>query len=133
MASGANPVSANEVDLSWTPVSTGAAGYEIYRSDNGGLSQLVATLADPQSDSYPDTSVAAGVTYGYSVVAYDDAGPSVAATATAIMAPAQPQNFQAIAASSTEIDLSWNAVPGATGYTVSRSYRRQHLDAGRTT
>ncbi len=65
---------AHEVDLSWdAPTSTSdpVAGYNVYRSSNGGTSyQVMGSVAASQT-SYVDNSVASGQGYDYIVKAYD--------------------------------------------------------------
>jgi chitodextrinase len=79
--------SANEVDLLWTASSdnVGVAGYQIIR--NGVMVSSVPGAALV----YVDNTVAAGVTYTYSVAAYDAAGnvssPSAALQVTTPTAP----------------------------------------------
>lgn len=63
--SGQNPT----VGLSWKAgAELDLAGYNIYRSENGGASELVGVVS---SANYLDTSVQAGSNYVYQVSAYD--------------------------------------------------------------
>ncbi len=121
----ANPVSATEVDLSWTNVSTGATSNKVYRQGPSGGPVLLATLA-ASAASYQDLAAASGTAYTYSVVAYNAAGPSTSTSQSVLTVPAQPQNLTPVAANSTEIDLSWSAVTGATAYTLQRSTDQQN-------
>jgi fibronectin type 3 domain-containing protein len=65
------------VDLAWTPVA-GAAGYKIYRDGN--------QIGTSTASSYQDPVMNSGVTYTYSIAAYDQAGntSSPSTTVTAI-------------------------------------------------
>ncbi|HEY9476504.1 MAG TPA: DNRLRE domain-containing protein, partial [Mycobacteriales bacterium] len=75
-------VSSGEIDLAWTASSDnlGVTGYDVYRDG-----AKVGTVAET-SQSYRDTTVAAGTTYTYTVRARDAAGnvsaPSAPASAT---------------------------------------------------
>jgi acid phosphatase type 7 len=77
---GANAISGNQVDLSWSASSddVGVAGYRVYR----GTTQIATTT----NTNYSDTGVAPNTSYDYHVTAYDFAGnesdPSSTVTAT---------------------------------------------------
>ncbi|MBN1427587.1 MAG: hypothetical protein JXB07_04325, partial [Anaerolineae bacterium] len=78
----ATPISASQIDLSWTASSDniGVAGYRIYR--NGGATAIGVST----STSYQDTWLAASTEYTYTMTAYDAAGnesaPSAPTSAT---------------------------------------------------
>ena len=95
----ASPISATEIDLSWTAStsSIGIAGYRIYR--NG------VQIATSSTTAWPDTSVTASTTYTYSIAAYDTAAnlsgqsasiavttPTVSSGPTLGTCPALPSN-----------------------------------------
>ncbi len=113
----ATAASSSQINLSWT-ASAGATGYKVFR---GGTE-----IASPSGTTYSDTGLAAGTLYTYTVVAVNTAGNSPAsnqasATTTGTPTPpATPTGLTATAVSSTQINLSWNAVPGATSYQVLR-------------
>ncbi len=113
---------ATEIDLAWTAV-THATNYKIERSTD----QTLWTTLSPSpaltgsSAAYNDTTALAGTTYYYRISAIDAAGTSApAAAAHALTIPATP-TLTATVASATSVDLSWNAVTGATGYTLESS------------
>src|SRR6202043_4134377 len=110
-----------QVDLSWT-ASTGATGYNLLRSaTTGGPYSPVGSLPTTTGVSYSDTTVAANTTYFYVVQAVDSGGTSAnSSEVTATTVPATPTGVVANGISATEIDLSWAAVTGATGYDVLR-------------
>ena len=117
----AMPISATEVDLAWTNHAASADGYDVWRSANGGVATRIAHALSGSATSYDDTGASAGTNYSYQVYAYNSTGNSIAATQTALTVPGQPQSFAAVAPSSSELDLSWNAVATATQYTIQRS------------
>jgi hypothetical protein len=67
----------HEVDLSWSAPASSAdplAGYDVYRSSDGGNTyQLLNSSADTAT-TYADTTVAAGLTYDYIVESVDASG-----------------------------------------------------------
>jgi len=85
------------------------AGYNIYR--NG------APVGTSAITSYSDTGLEASTTYSYTVSAYDAAG-NVSGASSPVSAtteppdtipPSVPTALVAVAVSSTQINLSWNA------------------------
>lgn len=73
---GAGQTTSYEVDLTWSAPSSSSdpvAGYHVYRSTNGGPSQLVTSSLD-SSTAYADSTVVSGSTYTYYVVSVDNAG-----------------------------------------------------------
>ena len=77
--------SANEVDLAWTASTdnVGVAGYQILRNGSS------LTSVSGTTRSYADTSAGAGVTYAYSVKAFDAAGNySTASNSITVTTPA---------------------------------------------
>src|SRR5580658_4929080 len=71
----ANVASATEIDLSWSDNSSGQDGAVIQRSTDGVNFTTIAELGDNQSP-YADTTVSAGSTYFYQIVATGSAGQS---------------------------------------------------------
>ena len=109
------------IDVSWAASSdaVGVTGYHVFR--DGGATP-VASVA---STSYADTAVTAGSTHTYTVSAYDAAGnesahSSPASATTPGTALPAPTNLTATAGGSSQINLSWTAVSGATGYNIYR-------------
>lgn len=115
--------SASQVTISWDASTddVGVASYRIRRegADLPGATALTGT-------SYADASVAASTTYSYTVSAVDAAGNRSAESAAAtVTTPAgtglqPPTGLTVTTVSSTELDLSWNAASGATGYDIER-------------
>jgi hypothetical protein len=115
----------NQVALSWQDASGGAAtNYIVLRStmsDSGYTA--IATNTGNTSVTYTDTSVVNYVTYYYVVEA---AGPiglspySSQVSANAVGVEPAPTGLTATPLN-TQVDLTWNAQPGATGYNVLRA------------
>jgi parallel beta-helix repeat protein len=85
----ANAVSATRVDLSWgaSTDNVGVAGYNIRRASGGASPIVIATVP---STSYSDTTVSAGVTYTYTIIATDAAGNASTASNAATATPTAP-------------------------------------------
>jgi fibronectin type 3 domain-containing protein len=113
-----------QVALSWIDNATNDTFYEITRSTDGVNWTTVATPTTG-STTYTDTTVSAGMTYSYRVRAGNDTLMSnYSNTAQATLAPLAPQaptGLTAAAVSSSQINLSWTGVGGATSYKVLRS------------
>jgi chitodextrinase len=139
----AKVVSSSQIDLTWTASTdnVGVTGYQIYK--NGSLIATTNTKT-----AYSDTGLAASTTYSYGVAAFDAAGnvsplsASASATTAAALAtqttssptpdtqpPSVPTNLAAIAASSSQIKLSWTASMDNVGVTGYRIYRNGALIA----
>ena len=122
----ASAASPSQVNLSWKASSdnVGVTGYYVYLNGK--------PLATTAGTSFSHTGLTAGTKYNYRVSAYDAAGNDSAWTATVAAttptgsardnsAPSVPTGLQAGAASSSQINLSWNASKdniGVTGYYV---------------
>ena len=101
----------NSVTITWTP-SPGASGYQIFR-DGVPIAQV-----GPNATSYTDTGLMADTHYDYRVAAMHESGaasnPSTeASTSTKTVddddAPSEVLGLKAAAASSGQINLSWDA------------------------
>ncbi len=118
-----NLVTSNEIDLSWT-ASTGATGYSVKRSSDGGATWSTPISAGSQT-LYKDQTVAPSTAYVYEVIASNagDSSPASAPYSVSTLAgvPAAPTGLAGSSPSSAEIDISWTASASATGYAVQRS------------
>jgi len=110
-----------QIDLSWSKV-TGATGYILYASKNGGAVQEL----DLSVVKFSHTGLSNGDKWSYYVKAYKDvngvrvyseASITVSATVGVYMAAPKDLNASTI---SGQITLTWTAVTGATGYKVYR-------------
>jgi hypothetical protein len=121
------------VTVSWTPAGdgSGVGGYHVYRDDR---EEPIATVG-AATGSYRDTTVVAGQTYSYRVVAFDGRGdtgapsaPVAAATAPATDAVGgtRPTDLQVVATRAGNVRLTWTASAHDTdvrGYHVYRDGR----------
>ncbi len=119
---------AGQISLAWNASTdnVAVAGYRILR---GGTQIGTST-----STTFINSGLAPGATYSYAVTAFDAAGnvssPSAPASATTpapaadTSAPSVPSGLAATAASSSQIDLAWQASTdnvGVAGYEVHRN------------
>ena len=126
----ATAASTTQIGLSWTAStsSIGIADYVVERCQGAGCISF-AQIATVTGTSYIDTGLLPGASYSYQVQAVDTAGnagafSSLATAATQIpQPPTAPGNLTAIAASPTQINLSWTASTsnlGLANYIVQR-------------
>ncbi|MDB5056269.1 MAG: hypothetical protein JWM44_4319 [Bacilli bacterium] len=101
---------ANSITLSWQAVS-GATSYNV--SINGGYS------GSTTSTSYTFTGLSTGSSYTLGVAGVNAGGSSNYTTTTAYTTVAAPSGLSSSSTSSS-ITLSWNAVSGATSYSIQR-------------
>ncbi len=112
-----------QVVLTWTPV-TGATTYNIYRgtATNGQSGTPVAT--NVTAATYTNTGLTNGTTYFYKVRAVNSAGTgpvsNEASARPAAEAPTTAPAGLTATAGNQRIVLSWQAVTGATSYTIYR-------------
>lgn len=112
------------VTLKWSAVS-GATGYQIYRSTNGGSYAKIATVKGSSKVTYRDTKATGrGTKYQYRVYTYRTisgvtykSGTSNIKTIYHLATPTAPSIYIA----STGMKLTWSATTGATGYYIYRS------------
>ncbi len=112
-----------QIILAWN-ASGGAASYNLYRSTTAGGEGTTPYKTGLYGTSYADTGVVASTPYYYTVTAVNAGGESApsneANATTGTSALPAPTGLTATAVSSTEIDLSWTAVVGATSYNLYR-------------
>ena len=109
----ATTISFSEIEVDWT-VSTGSPlRYKIYRSLFAGTGYVAVDSVDHPTDIYNDTGLSLLTTYYYRISAVNDWGESalsaVVNATTDGIAPSNPTNLTATAASATGIDLTWTA------------------------
>ncbi len=129
----------NLVTLSWTPSTdtggSGLAGYRIYRNNT--------QIGTNTTNSYSDNQVSGSTAYSYKVAAYDSATPANVSALSAAksittpdtLKPSTPTGLAGLAASPTQVNLSWNAATdtGGSGLAGYRIYRNGSLLATRGT
>src|SRR5262249_9511870 len=117
----ATGISSSQIRLTWNGV-VGAQNYVIAQWN--GTTWNYTTIGAAQS-TYTVGSLSANSTYYFEVAAKNDAGTggytpqyAIGKTLAAVSLPGVPANFTAMAASSSQINLAWSAVAGATGYVI---------------
>ncbi|GLI39819.1 fibronectin type III domain-containing protein [Geobacter hydrogenophilus] len=110
-----------QVTLTWSNV-TGETGYKIERKQGAGgsWSQIGTTAQDVLT--YNDTGLTLNTQYYYRLRGSNAAGDSAYSSEQgALTLFTSPVLSSAAGVSTSEIDLSWTAVTGATGYTIQES------------
>ncbi|PKM47783.1 MAG: hypothetical protein CVV03_01820 [Firmicutes bacterium HGW-Firmicutes-8] len=119
----------SQINLTWTVV-TGAT-YNVYRADSGEGDYTKINTTTVTTNSYSNTGLSPSTTYYYKVSAVNATGESAASTAVNATTdaaapgtpsiPSAPSGLAAAAAGSSQINLTWTAVTGATEYYVYRA------------
>lgn len=113
-----------QVNLGWA-ASAGADTYRVHRGTaSGGPYGTIASGLT--GTSHLDTTVTNGTTYFYVATAVNETGESpdsnqASATPQAPSVPSAPTGVTASSPTKKKIAVAWNAVSGATSYTVKRS------------
>jgi fibronectin type 3 domain-containing protein len=113
----ATATSSTGIQVSWV-ASLGATSYTLERST--GASAFVGVGGKITTTTFADSSLQGATKYTYRVKAVNDAGTSDPSAEVSETTPTDLVSLQATATSSTTVNLSWNAVAGATGYTLER-------------
>src|SRR5262249_46914951 len=122
-----------QINLAWGAATddVGVTGYRVERCAGAGCSTF-AQIATPTATSFSDTGLTAGTSYSYQVrasAAAGNLGPySVVASAATLALPdttppSVPAGLAAVAASTTQISVSWTAATdnvGVIGYQLER-------------
>lgn len=118
-------VSDAQIDLSWTDNTTGTheeTGFEVWRSDDSGVTYSLITTTAADATSYSDTGLTVNTIYYYKVRAVvspinsDFTAPANMTTPTAV------SGFYLSVISDTQIDLHWSDYsPDETGFEIKRS------------
>lgn len=110
-------IDASSIAVSWDAVD-GADSYIVTRNGSG-LPEKIGT-------SFTDSGLTSATTYEYTVAAKNEAGTSAASapvSRTTMLAPpaTAPTGLTVVDANRTSIDISWDALPGATRYKIYRA------------
>jgi fibronectin type 3 domain-containing protein len=103
----------------------GADGYRIWQDIPSKRGFLKTVVADTTATTYDVLKLGVNTTYTFYINAYSKSGGSTysaavsVTTLTTVPIPAVPTGLAA-SPGTTQISLNWNAVPGATSYTVAR-------------
>jgi len=116
----ASAVSSTQVNLTWTAVPS-ATSYKIYRTTSSSLTPVL--VGTSQTPTFSDTNLIKSTTYYYSVSAVGTSGESsqsvqVSVTTLSSSSIASPTGLTATPTSSSQINLSWTPVSGATSYKI---------------
>ena len=123
----ATAVSTTQIDLSWSASSGAVTNYRVERSTTSGTGFV--EIASVGGTTYQSTGLTPSTQYFYRVRSCNNTGCSAytsqaSATTQAPLPPppGAPSNLVATPASSTKIDLTWNAATGTvSNYRVERS------------
>jgi len=127
---------ANSASLNWDAVEAGTetVTYNVYRgTSTGSINGKTKIGSGLSTTSYTDASLTAGTSYYYQVTAQDSKGESDASNEVKVTPgglPA-PTNLTASAVAG-QVNLTWNTVPGATGYNVYRGTTQTGTISGKT-
>ena len=108
-----------QVVLAWTAVS-GASSYTVYWDNASGITSSDTAITSITTDNYTHSGLDNGTLNYYKVAAVNSAGTGTLSSeisATTLIFLAAPDNVSASGAGDN-ITLSWNAVSGASSYTV---------------
>ncbi len=115
----------NGILLNWSAVG-GATSYDIFRGTSSGNEALTPYQSGLTTTSFVDTAVSGAGTYYYVVAGVNASGQGIGSAEVAGAAPAvtglpAPTGLFATANSTGDITVSWQDVPGETGFEVLRS------------
>lgn len=130
----------DSITLNWNSISD-VAGYRIYQYINGEWVSI-KTVSGSSTTSYTVTGLQPNSSYSFKVKAYIRnsegtavwllASDSYSTLTKVITAPAQVSTISS-ESSLNSVELSWNAVSGATGYVVYKFNGTTYIKAGQTT
>jgi hypothetical protein len=128
----ARPVSASQINLSWTDNSSGELGFRIDTSTDGS-NYRTAAIAAPNATSYSLTALASGTLHYVRVSAFGAYGASSYASASATTsgdAIAAPQNLDYWHQTDFLLGMTWEASPDAEFQVQARPLAYPHPAGG---
>jgi C1A family cysteine protease len=121
----ANPISSDQINLSWADGSNNEDGFKVERCTGAGCSNFVQIgTVGANVQTYSSTGLSADTTYSYRVRSFNTGGNSsysnsANATTQQAQPPSPPGGLGASAISSSQIDLSWvDQSSGETGFEI---------------
>lgn len=124
---GATAVSSSQINLTWTDGSNNETGFQVERSNDGGVSFVVVAATAANIVSYSNTGLSSNSLYVYRVRAVNGVGNSgytnIASVSTpTAQPPAVPASLLATAVSAAQVNLNWtDTATNETGFKVERS------------
>jgi fibronectin type 3 domain-containing protein len=111
-----------EIDLSWNAVA-GALSYAVSRSTTGLANSWTTLNSTVSSTTYQDMNLTPSSPYFYEITVTTAAGTSLPSTPaiSSTTVPTSPTGLAITTVSSNEVDLTWNAVTGASSYLLESS------------
>lgn len=121
-------VGISSIELSWDPVQNADsyAVYQYHSPEESTIAMVVYTTSVTFENLSSDTEYCFYVTV---TTGLGTSGPSNIACAK-LGTIDVPENLKVVSNSSTSVDLTWDAVNGATGYHVYQYYNQEYLDLG---
>ncbi|MEI7885401.1 MAG: hypothetical protein WCI30_08645 [Clostridia bacterium] len=117
-----------KVSLTWTDNATNETGFVVERAENGGAFIVIANPPANKNTgtvSYTDSTVHAGISYEYRVIAVKAIGQSDYSNTVSIgvlMTLAAPTNFNATLQAGPKVSLTWNDnANNETGFMIERA------------
>lgn len=120
--------SQNKITLSWSDV-TNVTSYTIRRRDSGEWNDIVSSTT---LTHYSDTSVVAGITYDYKVIAQIEGGATRSSNILTKKALGGFQSAPSTTVVKKDITVQWGPVTGASGYKVIWSLTPGNVSASST-
>lgn len=119
----------SDIKLTWTVV-TGATGYKLYRSDNGGDYKLISSISNGDTVTYKDkAALNNGKLYKYKVVATRGALVSEASDELSIYRVAPVEIVSLKSKSSKAMTIKWKKSTAATKYVIQYSTNSKMTNA----
>ena len=115
-------VSNSSANLAWSDVA-GESGFRIDRSNDGGVTWVLAGTVAAGVTSFTDTGLAEATRYNYRLTATNVVGDSSSSAIVSVLTfPASPDSVTVTAVSGSQINLAWlDRSNGETGYKIEQS------------